>query len=111
MVQFSLGGQVAVSPGMVSTPGSINGMATVVLTGVDALGAITDPSAMGLLNLSLQAGFPGGPLQFNQLAPAGGAFLFGPATDLLGPVAGSAFSIAANGVVFQLVNGLLAPIN
>jgi hypothetical protein len=112
MVQFSLGGQVAVSPGMVSTPGSINGMATVVLTGVDSLGAITDPSASALLNFSLQASFPGGPLQFNQLTPgAGGTLVAGASSDLLGPVAGATFGIAPNGVVFQLFNGLVGPIN
>ena len=111
-VQFSLGGQVAVSPGMVSTPGSTTGMATVVLNGVNSLGAITDPSATAsLLGLTLQANFPAGSLQFSQLAPVSSTFFIGSSSDLLGPVAGAAFGIAPMSLTLQLSNGLLGGIN
>jgi hypothetical protein len=87
-------------------------MATVVLNGVDSFGTITDPSATAtLLGLTLQASFPGGPLQFSQLAPVSSTFFVGSSSDLLGPVAGATFGIAPMSLTLQLSNGLIGPIN
>jgi hypothetical protein len=111
-VQFALSGQVVVSPSMVSTPGSTTGLATVVLTGVNSFGAITDRNATAtILGLTLQAGFSAGPLQFSQKGPATNTFFIGAATDLLGPGAGAAFGIAPAGLTLQLTRGLVGGIN
>lgn len=75
-LDFGLSGDVD-SPIGRSVPGSATGTARVVLTGVDALGLVTDPSATATLqDLSVQAslGVIVGVFQFSQLAPVTGIF-------------------------------------
>jgi hypothetical protein len=95
-VQFALEGQVAVSLGFVSTPGSTTGTAHVVLAGVDSFGAITGPSASATLrSLTLQTTLSSvGPFQFFQLEP------------VTGPFDGASFGITPMGVTFRGVNGI-----
>lgn len=94
-VQFSLSGQVNVSLGFNSVPGTTTGMARVVLTGVDASGMITAPSASASLSdLSVATSLTTvGPFSFSQLGSATGLF------------DGAAFSIAAMAFTVRGLNG------
>jgi hypothetical protein len=94
-VQFTLSGQVSVSLGFNSTPGSTTGMARVVLTGVDSSGMITGPGATGTLrDVTVQTSLmPIGPFTFSQLAPA------------TGPFDGAAVSIAPMTFTVRSLNG------
>jgi hypothetical protein len=75
-VQFALDGQVMVSLGLFSPPGSTSGTARVVLNEVDSVGAITGILApASLQDLTLQTTLnPVGVFRFSQVAPAAGAF-------------------------------------
>src|SRR5262245_48954984 len=93
-VQFALGGQLSVSLGLISEPGSTSGTARVVLTGVDSLGALSGPSATASLrDLTLQTTLaPTGVFRFSQVAPVTGAF------------DGAMFGVAAGSLTFLGVN-------
>ena len=94
-MQFALSGQVAVSLGFTSTPGSTTGAARVVLTGVDAFGAITDASATATLrDLTVQT-------TLSTVAP----FSFAQQGQATGTFGGMAFSVAPMGLTLRGVNG------